>query len=268
MRSAPRPHHFAKFIAAAIALASPLIAPTANANLVQNGGFEDGASVFPVDQGVAPGGGAAPLSLSFVIPSWDVGPANGSGANVIATNDAAYFNIVGGGPHTGSQAAVFPNTPNFDGYISQAVSGVVGGVGYKISFWLANQIGDNAFNYMNANWGGTINGSYDPLIAGSHPITGGTALSYINGTDGSNPTLPGAIPVPTGWTYYEFTVTAPTNDARLSFTGGNASAGNLIDDVEVIAVPEVSSFGIVMGIVLLAFGTMMRIRRRATLLVA
>jgi hypothetical protein len=50
---------------------------------------------------------------------------------------------------------------------------------------------------------------------------------------------------------------------NLIFTAGNTPAGNLLDDVSVIAVPEVSSFGMLTGLGLLAFGTAARFRRRS-----
>jgi hypothetical protein len=252
MRSAPR-HPLCSTFAAAIALSSLLLSPAAHANLVVNGDFEAGATVL------LPGGGGGVDSSGNVadltvgnLSGWTLGPSTNS-PNVVATNDQAYFALGTGGPQSGSLAAVFPNTPDFNGYMAQNVAGVVAGQTYQISFYLSNQKGDNALNYMSVNWGGTISSPGDP-------ITGGTSLT------GGSPSIPGAIPVPTAWTYYSFNEIATQNNELLSFIGGNTSAGNLIDDVSVVMVPEVSSFGIAMGIGLLAFGTVARIRRRAPLI--
>jgi hypothetical protein len=236
------------------------LAPAAKANLVVNGGFEDNpTTVVPGALGTAPGGGDTSW-ITGDLNGWDVGPSTNS-PNVVASNQNIYFGTIsngdaaGGGPHSGDLAAVFPNFPVYDGYISQAVTGVVHDYIYKISFWLANQIGDNANNHISVKWGGTIATAGDPL-------TGGRDLS------GGIPHIPGAIPVPTGWTYYEFTTNADVDNSRLTFIGGNDAAGILIDDVSVdfVAVPETSSFGMIAGLGLLAIGSTMRIRRKAAVL--
>ena len=262
MRSHSRIPLLSTFVVATIALCSPMFSPSARANLVVNGGFEDGLTTISGGGGTAPGGGDTAWKEGDITSGglgWQVGPSTNS-PNVLASNQSIYYATASngdpgaatGGPHSGVLAAAFPNTPLFDGYISQAVGSVVGGSIYKISFWLANQIGDDTQNYMNVNWGGAIANPGD-AITGGYSLTGGV------------PALPGAIPVPTGWTYYEFTVGAPSDNARLSFIGGNSAAGNLIDDVDVVfvAVPEISSFGTVMGLGLLALGAMARVRRRS-----
>ena len=246
------------FVVTIVTLSSAMLSPFAHANLVLNGGFEDGPVVQQAFGGTA-SGGSDTSKIKGSLANWDTGPTGG-GLNVLATNQSAYYassanldpvNALSG-PHGGDLAAVFPNFPAYDGYISQAVSGAVIGYFYKIGFWLANQVGDDANNYMDVKWGGTI---ASPGAA----IVGGSSLA------GGSPAIPGAIPVPTDWTYYEFIKAAPSNDARLSFIGGNDAAGNLIDDVSVefYAVPEVSSFGTAMGLGLLALGTMGRVRRRS-----
>ena len=272
MRSHSRPPLLSTFVVALIALSSPMFSPSARANLVVNGGFEDGPTTIFSTGGTAVGGGDTAWKEGDITSGglgWQVGPSSNS-PNVLATNQNVYYATASngdpgaatGGPHSGVLAAAFPNTPQFDGYISQALTTGDGGNGfigvhadyiYKISFWLANQIGDDTQNYMNVNWGGTI-------ASTGAPITGGFSLT------GGTPSLPGAIPVPTGWTHYEFTEAAPSDYARLSFIGGNSAAGNLIDDVEVVfvAVPEISSFGTVMGLGLLALGAMARVRRRSS----
>lgn len=230
-------------------LSAVVMSAVAHANLVVNGGFEVGATqLLPGFGGVAAGGGSTDW-IEGLLSSWDVG---GSGINALATNQEAYFSPdVGGGPRSGSLAAVLPNFPAFDGYISQQIIGTVAGSIYRVSFWLSNQVGDAANNYLEVRWGGTY-------VNPSTPIVGG---SWIAGSG-----LPGAIPVSSGWTYYEFLTTADVNDTRLSFIGGNIAGGVLLDDVSVefVAVPEISSLGGLMGMGLLAFGSTVRLRRRPT----
>jgi len=248
MQLAPRRPLFLPVIAAAITLASPLFSTSAHANMVVNGGFEDGASSVLPFGGTAVGGGGTDL-INGSLNGWTVGPVpNGTALNVLATNDSSYYGTdIQSGPHSGDLAAVFPNFPNYNGYMAQAISGVVGGSIYQISFWMANQVGDNPNNGITVNWGGII-------------ASPGASI-----TDGTNLMGPVAIPVPLQWTQYSFTVGASSDNALLSFIGGNSSAATLIDDVDVefVAVPEVSSFGMVMGLGLLALGTAMRVRRRS-----
>jgi hypothetical protein len=143
---------------------------------------------------------------------------------------------------------VLPNLSPYNGYISQAVSGVVAGSLYRISFWLSNQIGDAANNFIDVKWGGTI------ASAGA-PLTGGVSLS------GGSPAIPGAIPVQVSWTRYEFDVTAPVNNARLTFIGGNSAAGNLIDDVSVVLIPEATTLTMLgAGMLLMGLHRVRRVR--------
>ncbi len=256
MQLAPRPNRFAAFLVAATFASSPVICSSAWANLVVNGGFEAGATNVSIDPtgGTAVGGGDT-YWKDGSLAGWDLGPSSNS-PNVIATNHNIFYasavngdpGAAQGGPHSGDLAAVFPNFPLYDGYISQVVTGLTVGNVYTVSFWLANQIGDNANNYMRVNWGGTIASPGDP-------ITGGTDFT------GGTPPLPGAIPVPTDWTYYSFDVTATATSQRLSFIGGNDAAGNLIDDVVVVPVPETSAIGTLTGLGLLALCAVLRIRR-------
>lgn len=189
---------------------------------IVNGSFESGPSVITsLSGGTAVGGGDAPWTVGDLF-GWEVG--GGGPNNVLASNQNIYYGTVsngdpaGGGPHSGTLAAVFPNFPTYDGYISQQVLSTVAGQEYKISFWLSNQIGDATNNSMTVNWGGTNSGT-----------------SIIGGVNLLGPT---PLPVSVGWTLHEFTVTAPTNNARLSFIGGNSAAGNLVDDVSIAETPE------------------------------
>lgn len=244
----PYPIRYSLSLIAGAAFAGVVFLSDARANLVADGGFEAGVTFVAGGSGVAAGGGVADWYEGNLALNWQLGGSQIT--NALATNSQAYFDV-GGGPKSGVLAAVLANTPIYDGYISQAILGVVAGQAYRVSFWLSNQIGDNPFNYIDVNWGGTYTGPNDP-------ISGGVSLA------GGGPAIPGAIPVQPGWTYYEFDVVAPSNNARLSFIGGNTAAGTLIDDV-IVVVPEVSSFGVAMGLGLLAFGSTVRLRRRALL---
>ena len=273
MTTTPKRPLLSTFVIAAISLASPLLSSSAHANLVVNGGFEAGATeIVPGSGGTAIGGGNKSW-IDGSMANWDIGPTGG-GVNAIATNKNVYFGTIsasgpgngadavpvtgllganGGGPHSdlldnGSHsgaglAAVFPNGFPYDGYISQAVATVVAGQTYRVSFWLSNQIGDYPNNSLRVNWGGTDTGT---------EITGGTDIYG-----------PTALTVPLGWTQFTTDLVATANNQRISFIAGNDAAGNLIDDVSVIAVPEVSSFGMLTGLGLLAFGTAARFRRRS-----
>ena len=255
MKHSQSPRIFPTLALATVALAIPLL-PSAHANLVTNGGFED---TVVYDSGDGMGGvnssGIVTSTKFGDLTGWDSGPSTNS-PNVFATNAQQYFGLGAGyGVHNGALSAAFPNTnsPGYDGYLSQVISTTVAGQWYTIGFYLSNQLGDPTapLNFMSANWGGTIASAGDPIVGGVS-LTGGL------------PALPGAIPVPTGWTYYEFNAQALTNGTRLSFIGGSDPGANLLDDVSVIdAVPEVSSFGMITGLALLAFGTAARFRRRS-----
>ena len=270
MTTTPKRPLLSTFVIAAISLASPLLSSSAHANLVFNGGFEEGASVVVTGSGgTAVGGGDASwvngniTAVNGFGQGWVTGPTPPPGPNAIATNQNLYYGTIsesgpgngaqaapggvfgagGGGPHSGVLAAVFPNGSSYGGYISQAILGVVAGEIYRVSFWYSNQIGDVDQNSFRANWGGTDTGT---------AITGGTNILG-----------PAALGVPLGWTQFTTDIVATANGQRISFIAGSDPAGILIDDVSVIAVPEVSSFGMLTGLGLLAFGTAARFRRRS-----
>ncbi len=213
--------------------------------VLTNGSFESDPTVIaPGGSGTAPGGGDAPFTVGS-LSGWQVGGSS-PGNDVLASNRSGYYATIsngqaaGGGPHSGTLAAVFPNftaSGGYDGYISQQVLGTKTGQDYKISFWLSDQLEDQGNNSMTVNWGGTISGS---SIAGGVNLLGPT---------------PQVASV--GWTLHEFTVTAPTNDARLSFIGGNSSAANLVDDVAVVETPEPGTI-----VLLVAGAAMMGLSRR------
>jgi len=267
MTIAPKRSLFSAFVIAAISLASPLLSSSARANLVTNGGFEDGAHVIvPGLGGTAVGGGDTSWTEGSMA-GWDVGPAGNGSVNAIASNQNPFFGTIsatgpgngadavpvtgvfgagGGGPHSGVLAAVFPNGMPYDGYISQAIAGLVAGQAYRVGFWVSNQLGDVSNNSLTVSWGGSIDTAHGNVLTGDAVKFGPTSLT-----------------VPLGWEYHTFDVVAGATTERLNFIAGNDAAGNLIDDVSVIAVPEVSSFGTLTGLGLLAFGTATRIRRRS-----
>jgi len=211
--------------------------------LVTNGGFEAGSNVIlPGAGGVLPGGGSTSWILG-TLSGWNIG--GNSGQNALATNQEIYFNTADGGPRSGQLAAVFPNTPVFDGYISQPITTTLPGV-YKISFYLGNQIGSTTLNSMTVNWGGTFTSS-------GNPISGGVSLTG-NGGNLANVSLPGVIPRSAStWNYYEFSAPTSTATTRLSFIGGDASAALLLDDVSVTLIPEPVAPALI-GVGMLVFG--------------
>ena len=251
MSTTPKHPIFSAIVIAAISLASPLFSPPAHANLVANGDFEAGVTQTLGFGGTAIGGGGT-VRYEGTLAGWTTGPST-SAPNALATNESIYYATTSngdpvpvpppGGPHGGLVSAVFPNGLPYDGYISQAVAGVVNGGVYRVSFWLSNQIGDFPNNSLAVHWGGTDTGN-----------------GISGGTDEFGPVM---LTVPLGWTQYSVDVLATENNQRLTFRAGNAAAGNLLDDVSVVAIPEVSSFGMLTGLSLLALGATARFRRRS-----
>ncbi len=212
---------------------------------MENGDFEAGSSAQGVG-GVNSSGIEASLLLGS-LANWDV--SNGP-SDVLATNSQLYLSLnstqwvnsapVGavpgphqnGTPNQNGLVAAFVS-PTYNGYISQAVSGVVAGQVYKISFWISNQIDADSFpnNSMSAYFGGTM-------------VTLGGPMDFTNAVQILAPT---PIAVPTGWVKYEGEFTAPVNNARLTFQGGSTNSAVLVDDVTVAETPEPSAL-VMLGI--------------------
>lgn len=235
------------FAFAAISLSSSLLLTSAQAALI-NAGFEDGASViFPGSGGTAVGGAATDWIIGD-LSGWDVS-SGGNNGFVTATNQDAYFPVApGNGPRTGDLAAVFSASgAPYDAFISQ-VTAAVAGTWYTVGLWVSTQgpAVVSPDNFLTVNWGGAATN-------GGVAVTGG--INY----------LPSTVPVPQNWTHVVFDVYSAAGGERLSFTAGGASGQEiLLDDVSlVLAVPEVSSFGMLTGLGLLSLGAAARIRRRS-----
>ena len=150
MKHSPIRFQLSTVVIAAVALASPLFSSSARANLVTNGDFET-AVIYNSGNGLG-GANSSGVEVSRKdgdLSGWEVGPSSNT-PNALATNAATdYFGLgAGKGVHGGELSAAFPNTPLYDGYISQQIIGVVAGYIYKVGFWLSNQVGDTAENYM------------------------------------------------------------------------------------------------------------------------
>jgi len=127
--------------------------------------------------------------------------------------------------HSGTYAAEFGPTSS-DGGINQAIGTSVG-QSYSISFWLDNR-DPTANNHMSASFGGV------------------TLLTIVNG-----PAQP--------FTLYSFTATATTTSSLLQFSFYNPPSWWTLDDVDVHAVPEPGTLGLV---ALGALGLVGAVRKR------
>ena len=255
MKHSPCRPLISKIALAAVALAGSLLSTSAHAALI-NGDFETGATdPANIIAGTGGNSGGADSSLIYTnsqitgnVPGWYTGGVNGS---ALATNDQTYFPLgpASNGPHGGSVALVLTSSGSpYDAFISQVTSAVAG-TWYTVGYWVSTQgttVPGPADNFLKVNWGAT---SISPSAIG-----GGTDY------------MPGAIPVPTGWTHLQFDVLSGGGGGeRLTFIGAGAAGQEiLLDDLTFVeAVPEVSSFGMLTGLGLLAFGTAARIRRRS-----
>lgn len=267
MRSAPRPHFLSSIASAAIALTMPLLSPSAHANLVTNGSFEDGTPDFSLPvAGVLAGGGTTNSILRDFTPGWVVGgdPRN---QNALISNTEGFFDPTIGphynpdyfGTHGLEQvSAVLPHFPDYNAFISQVLATQIG-VKYALTFYTSEQGPPPPLNSLTVNVGGQINTTLNVYDPGSDSYADVTSIS-----GGSNIYGPAVIPVPSGWTEHYLEFVADATSTRLSFIGGDTTNAILLDDISVVvAVPEVSSLGMIMGLGLLGLGTAARIRRRS-----
>ena len=176
----------------------------AQTNLVTNGGFEIGnvqATGLPGQYTMATPPGPTGWTLS----------AGGSMSGIVADNFTD-----SNGAHSGNIDIAFTATlldyQTAVRSISQTIT-TTPGTQYTLQFWVANPQGGSD-NLFQVNWGGTLL-SLTGANLNSGVVTGGS-----------------------GWTLISTTVTATSTSTSLVFSGYNQSAGTLLDDVSVVAVPE------------------------------
>jgi len=228
--------------AAAVALGSMGLR-SASANLLTNGSFEgptasvsvpasvNGSDILPVQT-------ASNFEWKYSTNAGNQEAPVGSDYNVSSAVNAS----IGLGPEDGSWYLAFEANSNIDDCIGQWVP-TTPGEKYTVSFWVAQTAGSigNGSTGLLAYWGNSYSDFSDLLLS-----TGPSAA-------GANPAVP----------YREFTFTATGAAGQsfsvLEFHGADTGGAMLLDNVDVEAVPEPATLGLLTGSLVLAAG-----RRRRT----
>jgi hypothetical protein len=153
-------------------------------------------------------------------------------------------------PHSGNIAAAFysnSNTVTDQGVatLSQVLA-TAASQKYDLSFYVANPVQDGMDfnNVFSVSWNGVLVALSSPFLTETAP----GAKTYVVAPNSS-------------WFQVTATGLMAIGGDSLEFAARNSDWGTLLDDV--VVVPEVSSFGALVGGGLLVLGSTVRLRRRA-----
>jgi hypothetical protein len=247
---------------------APLLSTAHAANLVQNGGFEMTNLTPPLNPVNASG---VEVDQSWNYPTgsnfWSSAAGStynvlffGNVANATSINADTRFTIDEPQHLNSNFNALSPNGGNFmgldgdpaaNGSLEQTITGLTSGVTYKLSFYWAGTELSNRTGFETIGLTGSFGG--DPFATTPYPNANGA------GTPGSF----------SGWMLENFTFTADSTSEVLSFLavgtpGGNLPPFALLDGVSLTAVPEASTW----AMMLMGFGGLgyAAFRRRRTAL--